>query len=853
MNLREFFYNNLSNNKSYYFYRGKFRTWKWTYEDILIAALKFATAMQEFGAQKGDRIIIKAPGRPEWIIAFIGCVMSGVVAVPLDYKSDKEFLSKVIEEVQPKLIVRLKDDEETEDINFKHIRQIDIENIDAIVSGKKEFDYKKVQVKNNDLLEIIYTSGTTSAPKGVMLTFGNIESNLQMVVPLIKKWKKFLKYVKNAKLLTVVPLSHMYGQVIGIFIPAAIQLNVIFPESMQPKDVLFAVKKERIIAIGALPQQLKTIKDYIVHTLGLDNAKFSSVFEKFKKKRWWIRLLRFIPLHFKIGPTLLGVISGGAHISEEVDEFFRVIAYGIFQGYGLTETAPILALYDPSKNVAGSAGSFINNENIKIENGQLYVKGASVTPGYYKNKEKTANSFKDGWFATGDIVEVDKEGNVFIKGRKDDMIVKESGINIYPSDIEEKLKKHPAVKDCAVFGAHRDGRKKIIAVLLLEDSGMAKKEIDKIVQGTNIELNVSQKIDDYIIWRGQDFPRTSSTMDIKKKEILEEIEKSSQKGEADIGKAAMKDYSQKRDIYELINSIKRTAGKRDGQTSLEKDLGLDSLDIISLSTEIEKNYGIDASQLDLTADTKIADIEEKIKNPPKKSGKLPFYNFAYNWFFVGLRTVFQIFIFPFARLLYRTRIDGRDNLKQFDRPTVFISNHVSVMDTLVIIYSLPLKIRARLAVVMSIGHHFNRFFSGQGNIFRRLIEGAGFFLFISLFINVIPLARHAGFDQVFKNIGMAIDRGWNILIFPEGAVTLDGNIQEFEPGIGLICKDMKAPVIPLRIDGLFNILRNGLLPFGHMPKMPLVKVKISKQAYHKEGDYRQIAGKLYKIMTEEML
>jgi len=495
LNLREFFYKNLSNSKSYYFYRSKFRTWKWAYDNILVSSLKFATVLQEFGAEKGDRVIIKAPGRPEWVIAFIGCVMSGAVAVPLDYKSDKDFLSKVIKEVEPKLIVALKDSADSEGNNYKNIKQIDIEKMDFLLLGRKEFDYKKVQIIDKDLLEIIYTSGTTSAPKGVMLTFGNIQSNLQMAIPLIKKWKKFLKYIINAKLLTIVPLSHMYGQVIGMFIPAAIQLNVMFSESMQPKDILYAVKKERIIAIGALPQQLKTIKDYIVHTFELDNAGFRSVYEKFKKKRWWIRLLRFIPLHFKVGPTLFGIISGGAHISEEVDEFFRVLGYGIFQGYGLTETAPLLALYDPSKNKAGSVGSFLNNENIKIENEELYVRGASVTPGYYKNKERTGQSFKDGWFRTGDVVEVDGEGNVFIKGRKDDMIVKESGINIYPSDIEEKLKKQSAVKDCAVFGAERNGRKKIIAVLLLKNSGMTKENIDKIIQGANSELNVSQKID----------------------------------------------------------------------------------------------------------------------------------------------------------------------------------------------------------------------------------------------------------------------------------------------------------------------------------------------------------------------
>ncbi|MBN2072381.1 MAG: AMP-binding protein, partial [Actinobacteria bacterium] len=494
----------------------------------------------------------------------------------------------------------------------------------------------------------------------------------------------------------------------------------------------------------------------------------------------------------------------------------------------------------------------------KIEDGELYVRGANVTPGYYKNKGKTAGSFKDGWFRTGDIVEIDSQGDVFVRGRKDDMIVKESGINVYPSDIEEKLKKHPDIKDSAVFGAERERRKKIIAVLLLRDDSKinntaGKKDMDKIIRDVNSGLNVYQRIDDYVVWKGKDFPRTTSTMDIRKKEIIEEIEKSPEKKEAAIGRAAIKEYRENmemKDIYSILDSVKRTAGKRDENAVLEKDLGLDSLDIVSLSTEIEKRYGIDSSQLDLTGKTKIKDIEAKIKNPPLKSARIPFFNFPYNWFFIGLRTIFQFLLFPFVRIIYRTKITGRDSLKTINSPTVFISNHVSVMDTLVILYSLPLRARIKLAVVMSIGHHFDRFFSGKGNLLLRIIEGMGFYLFISLFVNAIPLSRESGFDQVFKNIGIAIDRGWNILIFPEGSVTRDGKIQKFEPGIGVICRDMKMPVIPIRIEGLFNILRDGLLPLGHMPKIPLVRVRIGKKSYFKEGEYRKIADKLYKNMAE---
>jgi long-chain acyl-CoA synthetase len=378
---------------------------------------------------------------------------------------------------------------------------------------------------------------------------------------------------------------------------------------------------------------------------------------------------------------------------------------------------------------------------------------------------------------------------------------------------------------------------------------MEKSGVDDLIDRVNHDLNVEQRIDDYLIWKGGDFPRTAS-MNINKREVLEKLQSSHTGQKAKSIEAEEK--GQKKDIYDLIEKIKKTRGKKDRDAALQGDLGMDSLDIISLSTEIEKNYGIDSSQLAITADTKIRDIEEGLKNPPGKSVSLPFFNFAFNTIFIGLRTIFQYLIFPFVRIIYRSKVIGKANLKDIAFPTAFISNHVSVMDSLVILYALPLRIRKRLTVVMSIGHHFTEFFTKKGNIVQRIIEGLGFYLFIGLYINVIPLSREFGFDQVFKNIGMAVDRGWNVLIFPEGAVTTDGEIKKFEHGIGIICRDMKIPVVPLRIDGLHNILRNGLLPIGHFPRIPVVKITIGKQEYHREGDYGDIAEKLYNILKEKM-
>jgi len=847
LDLRNFFYKNLKGKKSYFLYQDRYRTWKWTFDQVLSLSLKFSSHLGSMGLKKGDRVVLKADSNPEWIIVFLGCIMAGITLVPIDSRSDESFLKMVTDDVEPSLVILQKEHavHEKSTKKAKVLKYIHIEDIWEKIRSLKEFDYTEISIDKEDLVEIIYTSGTTSAPKGVTLTFENIQSNLKMALPAISKWKRFLKIIPGSRLLSAVPLSHMYGQVVGMFIPASIELSVFFSLNKKPRDILRAIRQNNIIALAALPQQLKVLKDHIVDTYGLDSERSRNTYEKYKKKKWWIRYIRFLPFHIKIGLNFLGIISGGAHIKEEVDEFYRTMAFGLFQGYGLTETAPLLAVFDPSRNKAGSVGSFLDSENVKIENGELYVRGSTVTPGYYKDEDKSKQHFSNGWFRTGDAVEVDEEGNVFIKGRKDDLIVKESGVNVYPSDIAEKFRKQEKIKDCTVFGMDSNGRKEIIAVLLLEDKNMDEDSIDEMVDRVNSDLNVDQRVDDYLIWQGEDFPRTH-TMNIKKREILEKLRESARGkriGPAGSGKG-------EKDIYSIIRKIKKVRGRKGGEALLEKDLGMDSLDIVSFSSELEKQFDIDTSQLEITADTKIKDIEEKLKNPLPNRQMLPFFNFAYNGYFIFLRTVFQYLIFPFVRILYRCRIKGGKNLRHIDMPASFISNHVSLMDSLVILYSLPLNIRKKMTVVMSIGHHFSYYFAKKGNIMRRVLEAVGFYLFISLFINVIPLSRVFGFDQVFKNIGTAVDRGWNILIFPEGGITTDGSIKKFEPGIGIISRDMKMPVIPVRIDGLYNILRNGLIPWGHMPRLPVVTVNIGSQESYREGEYEDIAGRLFEKIKQ---
>ena len=916
----------IKGKNKYYYIRGKYRTSRQSFQEIYNYSRKLACFLIQKGVNKGDKIIIKGPNSPQWVIAYITCIKFGFVIVPIDYKSDFDFEIKIINLVKPEFVFYSYENETFQkftkffsenifynkyinnfdnDINEKSankfnysdseskseiknnylkfdIRKIGIlllENLETIV---KDFDfdgsfYEDYLISDDNLAEIVFTSGSTAMPKGVMLTHKNISSNLKAAKPVIERWKGVFKFMINPKLLSLVPLSHMYGQVISIFIPLMIGSSVVFLNSINPEEILKTIKKEKIWILGALPKLVSIIKNHIINKYNLNTDSFKKKYKRLRNVKWWIRFPLFSGIKIKIGWRLVAIISGGAAIDFETEDFFRCLAYSFFQGYGLTETAPLITLTDPAKNKEGSVGSFLNGQQIKIVNDEIYIKGENVTKGYYEIDtnnagNRTSEAFKNGWFRTGDIAEIDKDGDVFIKGRVDDLIVRPDGLNIYPYDIENVIKSTSnKIKDCVVLGITRIDKlnddeifsqkssQEIHAVLLLDFknySEISEKEINEIIRESNTKLNPYQKIDSFSIWPENDFPRTSTLKPRKneiKKIVVERMKAQEEFGPIEGQKIEKKDFikSGEVDLYNLINSFHKVQ-KDDIQdeANLQDDLGFDSLDIIELTSAIEEKFNINADSLNITKDTSLKELKNLINNPTEEIHKIPFYSFIYNIIFVILRSIFQFILFPFISILYRRKYVGRENLKHLIHPTIFISNHVSLIDTFVILYSLPIKIRLKLTTVMSIEHHFLNYFKGTGNIFRRFFEAAGFYLFICLFLNVVPLSRTHGFKQSLENIGSLIDKGWNILIFPEGAITIDGNIKEFEPGIGIIAKDIKVPIVPIRIDGLHDILHNGILPLGHFPKIPLVKINFGKQIKILEGTYKGIADKLRNIVLK---
>ncbi|MEA2016753.1 MAG: AMP-binding protein [Actinomycetota bacterium] len=817
--------------KNKYFYRRKkYRTTSCDFKKLYKSSEKFAALLRNYNIKKGDKVIIKGQNSPEWIMAFMGCLIRGAVAVPVDINSGPEFEKKVISEVKPKLIVR----GEGEIDKSSGIKSVNIGDIEGIISDLEPVEDMGEKISSHDIAEIIFTSGTTTRPKGVMITHGNIESNLESIQPVMEKWKKFFRFMRGLKILSVVPLSHMYGQLIGIFVPFMIRSSVVFMDSVSPPEIIKAIKEEKIWILGALPKILELIKDYMIKKFNLESEKFKKKYDRFKKIKWPVRFTAFLNIHFKIGWRFIAIVVGGASFDKDIDQFWRCLAYTIFQGYGLTETAPLITLADPTRTGAGSIGEALKGLEVRLVNGEIYVKGSNVTPGYYKNYSLTKKSFSKGWFKTGDLAEMDEKGNIFFKGRKDSAIVREDGINIYPEDIESVLKTFDSVRDSMVLGLKEDGSLRIHAVLILEDNfrGEAREIIDK----ANKKLNVYQRINSWSVWEGDDFPRTS-TGKIKRDKVSEALSEGKDKTVVAGGRHA----GGRETLTEVLKSLKKVRLEDlRGDSELERDLGLDSLDIAQLSGIIEDKYNVEVDDSYIGRNTKVSELEKMIEFPPEKSKrKIPYYKFPF-WLPVRiLRAVFQFVLYPFTFLVYRLRAGGRIKLKNLKKPVVFAANHTSILDSFVILYSLPFNIRRKVVVLMSIEYHFKNFFYHTGPWWRRIAEAAGFYLLVNLFVNVSPLSRTYGFKNIMENAGRMIDGGWHILIYPEGRVTDDGDIKGFESGIGVMALDMEVPVVPVRVKGLFNILRNGVIPWGHLPGRPLVEVKFGRPMEFKKSEYNE--------------
>jgi long-chain acyl-CoA synthetase len=818
-------------------YRRGYRMETWTYARIAEQANRLARELEFRGIDKGDTVLLWGESSPEWIIAFLGCLLRGAVTVPLDHGSTAEFAARVAREVTAKLSFRSR---ALPEIGLPE-NLIILDSLAELLAQRDSSPYPAPALSRQDTLEIIFTSGTTAEPRGVVISHGNVLANIEPVEREIRKYLRYERIFHPLRFLNLLPLSHVFGQMLGIFIPPFLAGTVVFIDSLKPSGLIDVIRDERISVLVAVPRFIESLQREILRQTERDDGiqQFNENFARTEKahftRRWW----RFRRIHSLLGWKFWAFISGGAALPEQVEAFWNRLGYAVIQGYGMTETTSLISLNHPFRAAKGSIGRVFPGMEVRVdEHGEILVRGENVATGYRQHDRTQSVTESDGWFHTGDMGETDAEGRLYFKGRRKNVIVTPAGMNVYPEDLEKAVRRQPGVRDCVVIGIERDGNAEACAVLLLEDPPHANQV--SLIEYANRSLAEYQKIRHWFLWPDPDFPRTPTL-----KPLLPRIR--------DVVNAKLDATFTSSDgnssLATLIAQITgRPVAADSRNVTLDADLHMTSLDRVELMSALEHRYQTDLSDVRFSEVATVGQLEKLLTESPTSPVEHFYPRWPQNWLTTRIRlAVYYLLAWPATYLLAAPRIHGRENLRGLHGPVLVIANHVTYLDIAWILPALPARLRNRLATAMG-GERLARMRRPPKdmNVFSRLLERLDYLLALSLF-NVFPLPKQSGFLKSFSFAGDLADRGWNILVFPEGQTTEDGRIAPFRAGVGLLAKQLNLPVVPIRLAGLFDLRQENriLARPGH------VQVTIGKPVrFSADQDPNQITKELERRVTQ---
>ena len=784
-------------------WRQGYRMERWPWRKLLGVAAQFARELEARGIARGERVFLWGPNTGEWLAVFIGCLLRGAIVVPMDAIASPEFARRVIAEAAPRLAVI------SREIPPAGIVGIVLEDIQEIVSGRSLEPYDSSALQRNDPLEIVFTSGTTAEPRGVVLTHGNVLSNLEPIEREIARYRKYERLFHPLKFLNLLPLSHVFGQLLGIFVPQILGATTIFLDSLRPGDVAATIRRERVSVLITVPRLIESLRDKLERDLEAEGKteRFRRDFERADGEKFLRRWWRFRKIHSRFGQKFWALISGGAALPAEAEKFWSRLGYAVIQGYGLTETTSLVSLNHPFHLGRGSIGKSMPGIEVKLDaNGEILVRGENVSAGYWKGGRPESAVGEDGWFRTGDLGERDAEGNLYFRGRQKNVIVTPEGMNVFPEDLEAKLRADPRVRDCVVLGLDLNGsgnEEPCAALLLREQSGDGAAIAESVVRQANESLASYQRIRRSFVWRDQDFPRTPTQKPLLP-QIRQVISDAFAVPTAPPGTSAAPASSALASLVARMTN--RPAASLSASSDLAADLNLSSVDRVELMSEIEERYQVDLNETRFTDASTLGDLERLLSEPAPRAAEFVYPRWVNRWPVPWIRIfIYYLLTWPATMILAYPRIRGREHLSGIRGPILVACNHVTYLDVGFVLAVLPPRMRHRLAVSMD-GENLAamRRPPKRMGMFRSLIERVSYLLVVSLF-NVFPLPRRSGYRESFAYAGELTDRGESILIFPEGELTPDGKIAAFRPGIGLLALRLRVPVVPMRIDGLYAV------------------------------------------------
>lgn len=790
------------------------RTQHFSYHQIYHLSYQLAAFLRKNGIKRHDKVLVLAPNSPYWLVVFWATIISGGIIVPLNSQTNKQLLKDISQQTKAKVIFKSIYQKVAVPSSLKSFI---IEYLEDWLPKETEVSVPNLHFKPNDLAQLMYTSGTTGQPKGVKHTHQNLVyacQQLQSCVPIDQ----------NDRLLSVLPLSHVFEQTVGFLLPFSRGARIIYVHSTSAIGEL--MNEYQITKMAGVPEFLQLVMNKI-------ESKFTAyhllpVLKTFRYiasliPDYQVRRQLFNLIINKLSQKLDTVASGGSPLNSELEYKWNSMGVRLLQGYGMTETTALITGNTINEYKSGSVGKPYNGLEVKLgEGNEILVKGPSVTPGYFNNQSANHRLFdQQNFLKTGDIGNFDEDGFLFLKGRQKYLIKGPGGQNIHPEDIEEILNKFAAIKQSCVVGLPKGNQVDIHVVLILNGK-LNQTEIKELIEQANQQLASFQQIADWSVWPEDDFPRSASRK-IKKHLVEEKL----------IKQPPNKDNpSQGIDDHPIINILANLTSVPSSeikpQTKLVSQLHLDSLLRIELIAKIEDDFGVTIDESHINHLTTVSGLKKLIQQgiPVQDKPRLAWWPrkspaiFCRNILHKGLS-------FPLTKLLLTDfEIEGWENINQLSGPVIFMPNHVSHVDVPVLFMSLPEKFRLKTAVA-----------AARDTMYGRHKKYAPF---IELLYNMYPFPRKH--DENIKLgldfTGQLIDKGWSIMIFPEGNIRADGKFQGVKIGAGLLAVEMRVPVIPVKTLGCHHIWS-----INHsQPSRGAVKVIFGKPMnFSRSTDYRQAA------------
>ena len=817
---------------------------RFTYGEVHRYAARVGSFLQRAGVKPGDRVMLVSENRPEWPISFFGILRAGATAVPVDPELTCAEVVNVAR--RSRAHVCLVSEDAIEQLPDLHRALAEaqaptqVHSLAQAMAGDDAFPDAIGNVRRSagpdDVASLIFTSGTTGTPKGVMLTHRNFAA-------LVAKLAGVFDMGQGDGVLSVLPLHHTFEFSAGLLTPFSRGAEVTYIDELTADRIGEVLETGRITGMIGVPAVWQLFHRKLTQELAARPKFVEEAMRGLMKVNAELRNRRdlnlgkllFWPVHRKFGGHLRYMVSGGSALSDDVHKAFHALGFTLSEGYGLTESSPVLTVTEPSNQRAiGNVGKALPGIELKILDpddsgvGEVLAKGPNVMAGYFEDREATDAVLKDGWLHTGDLGRLDADGRLQLAGRKKDVIIDANGKNVFPDELEELYEKHAHVKELSIVGLPDEAGGEKVACLCVPDykdrpKDEVRRELEEHFKDVSADMPFYRRVKLLRLWDGE-LPRTS-TRKVKRKAVVEELKKLERVAHAGdkAREKAKEPHGTGTDwLFPLIADVlQKSPAEVRPEARLVADLGFDSLMLTELQVALE-NAGVPVTAVqDLTQVQTVEDLRRIVQT----SGRKPAAD-------VKAREVSQASARkaaqgleldlpePLAQLgralldagqraLYGGIFDVDTTGKAFvpqNRNFLVIANHASHLDMGLV--KVVLGEQGKRLVALAARDYF----------FDTSLKRAYF----ENFTNLIPMERHGSLRESLRMAGEALNQGFNLLIFPEGTRSPSGELAEFKPTLGYLALTFNVDVLPLYLHGTYDALPRG----GVWPKQRELQVRI---------------------------